>query len=698
MIQLLTFLRRQALGLLALTFGLSGALHAQSPTIADWTYKTVNGAPLQLDFYRPGGEGPFPLVIWIHGGGWMNGSKAVPFSTISGLLDRGMAVASLNYRLTSQEATFGAGNVTFPAQIDDVQDAILFLRANAPLLEIDAARVGTWGTSAGGHLATLAGLKGDANDPRGDTSVQAIGDGYGPTDLFTMDSDALQNGCMTFLTHDDPDSAESILVGFDGPGEGIGVLRDNPQLPEYQLVLDANPISFLSPLDPPILALHGETDCVVSIGQSFRLRDAYLAAGLEIELLTHPGGHTLPAEFREDFWDFFAQELCGSSAPPEVTTLFSEDFTRSPRAWLDPQTVPADFDNESPASGALEWGACNLGTSTGTIPHGIGLDPNAVVSVDGGALFLNGGALAEGSRAYARLDEPLDLSERGSALLTFSRANQIGGIRYRLLLRAESAWWLSEELTSPVVFNATQAQSLEHDFATLDWFGVDTATGAGADMDEVDPGGETGALVRLGPGAPNFATVEGIGVEMGQGNDLTRALAVERLELRTAVTELGAASCFGDGTGTACPCGNDDAQNPSHGGCLNQNGTGARLSVRGSRSLSEDNLLFDVEGANPLTFGVLLSGDNLLGGGLGVLGSPLANGLRCIGGAATRHGSRSLNAEGANENSWNANLQLNGFAAGQTRHFQARYRADPLLGPCGFDQNTSQAISVTFCP
>ncbi len=217
-------------------------------------------------------------------------------------------------------------------------------------------------------------------------------------------------------------------------------------------------------------------------------------------------------------------------------------------------------------------------------------------------------------------------------------------------------------------------------------------------MDEVDPGGETGALVHLGPGSLNLASIDGIGLEMGAGNDLTRALALERFELRTSRSELGASSCFGDGSATPCPCGNDDTQHAGHGGCLNQSGNGARLSVRGSRSIAEDTLLFDVEGASPSTFGVLVSGDNLLGGGSGVIGAPPAEGLRCVGGAATRHGSRALDPGGANTNSWNASLQLNGFVAGQTRHFQLRYRVDPLVGPCGTDQNTSQAISVTFCP
>ena len=96
--------------------------------------------------------------------------------------------------------------------------------------------------------------------------------------------------------------------------------------------------------------------------------------------------------------------------------------------------------------------------------------------------------------------------------------------------------------------------------------------------------------------------------------------------------------CFGDGNGTPCPCGNDDALNPALGGCLNAAGTGARLFTNGDASVFFNNLRFSMTGGNLNTFAVLLSGDNALGGGLGVPGFPPADGLRCIGGGALRHG------------------------------------------------------------
>lgn len=670
---------------------------AQAPTYPDVEYKSVNGVGITLDVYRPAGTGPFPLVIWIHGGGWATGDKSVPFSRIEGLVSAGIAVASIDYRLTSQAATFGPGSVVFPAQIDDVQDAIRFLRANAQAYELDPTRFGAWGTSSGGHLAALAGTKGDAADPLGDSSLQAVGDAFGPTDLFAMDAHAFAAGCAT-SSHDAPGSPESALVGFDGPGEGIGVLRDNPQLPEHQLVLDADPAAYVDAGDPPVLGVHGTNDCIVAIGQSQHLRDAYLTAGLDHVLLTHPGSHTLPAEFHDDFWDFFIEELGGE--PNRIpAVLVADDFTRASIAYLDDEAVPQDFDNENPLSASLPWGACNLSATTGVLRHGIALDPHPAVSSDGGSLFFNAGALSQGSRAYTRFEPALDVSDGGALRLTIGRASAVFGVRYHLLLRDDVRWWVSEELVSPVVLSAANPALVSHALELLTWSEVETASGAGADMDELDAGGELGPLVHLGPGTPALDRIEGFGLEMGAANDLTRMFALDRIELAAVVpTNPGIDLCFGDGLGTPCPCGNDDVANPGTGGCLNATGNGAVLLTNSDTSVVNENLLFDVVGANPNTFGVLVSGDNALNGGLGILGLPPSDGLRCIGGSALRHGSRALNGDGANNNSWSGIIQSGAFQSGQTRHFQLRYREDPLLGPCGFDLNTSQAVTLVFSP
>ena len=166
-----------------------------------------------------------------------------------------------------------------------------------------------------------------------------------------------------------------------------------------------------------------------------------------------------------------------------------------------------------------------------------------------------------------------------------------------------------------------------------------------------------------------------------------------------------ASFCFGDGLGRACKCGNDDAMNPGTGGCLNSAGTGAVLATNGDTSVTSNSLSFSVTGGVPTALAVLGSGDNALGGGIGILGLPESDGLRCVGGNFLRHGSRGLNGSGDIGADFGAPLTgppggiigAAGFVAGQTRHFQARYR-DLTTAGCGFGTNTTQAISVTFKP
>ena len=172
--------------------------------------------------------------------------------------------------------------------------------------------------------------------------------------------------------------------------------------------------------------------------------------------------------------------------------------------------------------------------------------------------------------------------------------------------------------------------------------------------------------------------------------------------------------CNGDGGDqmgcTNCPCGNN-APMGTIGGCLNSVSASARLLVSGVPDVSTpaDTLHFDMTGGTfPGSFAVLISGDNRLpNAGACPPGSGIASGtldgLRCVGGAALRHGSRALNnATGNTGAGWGppanpvAGIGVSsGFIAGQTRHFQAFYREQATLG-CMTGQNTSNAVSVTF--
>ena len=228
----------------------------------DLEYVTNGHARQTLDVAIPASGTNWPLIVYIHGGAWMGGSKENPRALR--FLRGGFAVARVNYRL-SQHATF-------PAQIQDCKAAIRWLRANAKRFGYDGDRIGVWGESAGGHLVALLGTSGGAKEfdtvgSHRDVSsrVQCVVDLFGPSDLTAMARQAPPNSA---LDHDAPNSPESRLVG--GP---IQERKD--------VARTANPITYVTPDDPPFLLLHGDNDNTVPIGQSELLHEALKKAGVD---------------------------------------------------------------------------------------------------------------------------------------------------------------------------------------------------------------------------------------------------------------------------------------------------------------------------------------------------------------------------------------------------------------------------------
>jgi acetyl esterase/lipase len=229
----------------------------------------------RLDLYVPAKAGaPLPVIVWVHGGAWMGGSKdgggpALPF------VGRGYAVASINYRL-SQHAVF-------PAQIEDCKAAIRWLRANAKTYNLNPQRIGVWGASAGGHLVALLGTAGGVKELEGkggnaeqSSRVQAVVDFFGPTDFLQMDAHAVPGAR---LKHDSPSSPESRLIG--------GAIQKNAEK-----VKRANPITYVTKDAPPFLIAHGDKDPLVPCHQSELLHEALKKAEVEVALYKIPGaGH-----------------------------------------------------------------------------------------------------------------------------------------------------------------------------------------------------------------------------------------------------------------------------------------------------------------------------------------------------------------------------------------------------------------------
>ncbi|UCD09533.1 MAG: alpha/beta hydrolase [Dehalococcoidales bacterium] len=223
---------------------------------------------MKLDIYTPAEiTTPLPVIVFIHGGAWRMGDKeSVSFGLpYNQMVEQGYVFVSINYRLSHEAA--------FPAQIHDCKAAIRWIRAHAEEYDIDPERIGAWGPSAGGHLAALLGtsagiseLEGDGGNPQYSSSVQAVCDFYGPTDLIRMSE---MKGEL------EKESPESLMIG-------------GPLLENVDKVTRANPITHITPDSPPFLIVHGEKDVVVPPDQSRILYDALLKANIEAELQIIP--------------------------------------------------------------------------------------------------------------------------------------------------------------------------------------------------------------------------------------------------------------------------------------------------------------------------------------------------------------------------------------------------------------------------
>jgi acetyl esterase/lipase len=210
----------------------------------------------KLDIYLPEtGDGPFPVILYIHGGAFAIGDKrdiqVVPY--LKGLA-RGYAVVSVNYRLS--------GEAVFPAGLQDIKAAIRFLRAHSARYHLDVSRIAACGASAGGHYAAMVCLTAkvsEFDDPRlGNTEypchVQAAVDWFGPTDFLKADEQLAENG-LGPCDHNEPDSPESRYLGAR--------ITDVPAK-----VRLASPMTYVHEDMPPILIQHGRQDHLVPVQQS----------------------------------------------------------------------------------------------------------------------------------------------------------------------------------------------------------------------------------------------------------------------------------------------------------------------------------------------------------------------------------------------------------------------------------------------
>jgi acetyl esterase/lipase len=213
----------------------------------------------KLDIYWPEeGNGPFPVIVSIHGGAFMGGDKRdIQLTPMLEALSRGYCVVGVNYRMS--------GEAKFPALIHDIKAAIRWIRGNATTYLFDAGRIATWGGSAGGYLSLMAGVSanipeledpslGNADQP---CHVQAVVAWFPPTDFLKMDEQLAESGMAPEeeFCHSGANSPESLLLG-----------TKITEVPE--LVRAANPESYIHAGVPPFFIQHGIRDDTVPYQQS----------------------------------------------------------------------------------------------------------------------------------------------------------------------------------------------------------------------------------------------------------------------------------------------------------------------------------------------------------------------------------------------------------------------------------------------
>jgi len=248
---------------------------ATEPTQRDVEYARIGDVSLKLDLHFPE-QADSPLIVYVHGGAWRGGSKSdIP---IVKLLEHGFAIASVDYRLSTQSP--------FPAQVHDIKAAIRFLRANSEQLHINAKHIAIIGSSAGGHLAALVGVTNGHKELEGgvgrhldqSSTVQCIVSVYGASNLQTILSQSTEAGLKMRVP------ALQLLLG--------GQPTDKAELAQL-----ASPVAHLDKLDPPLLLIHGDADPQMPPQQSREFAQAYESLKLPVQFISLAGGKHGGAEF-----------------------------------------------------------------------------------------------------------------------------------------------------------------------------------------------------------------------------------------------------------------------------------------------------------------------------------------------------------------------------------------------------------------
>jgi len=232
----------------------------------DVVYAQYGDRALKADIFLPrSGGGPFPAVVYVHGGGWKNGTKAAFSRQAAYMATQGFVGMSIEQRLS--------GEAKFPAALQDAKAAVRYLRAEAKALRIDEKRIGAAGGSSGGHIVTMLGVtagqaefEGSGGNAKYSSTVQAVAAFNPAVDLVSFGERTQSN-------------ATNSVAAFLG----------EPYTANAALWKKATPITHVSTQTPPMLFLHGDADRTVPIAQSRKMEAALKAVGVRADFMVAPG-------------------------------------------------------------------------------------------------------------------------------------------------------------------------------------------------------------------------------------------------------------------------------------------------------------------------------------------------------------------------------------------------------------------------
>ena len=275
------------------------ALAGTYTTTTGLEYARIGNDSLQLDLRIPDGNGPWPVIVYLHSGAWITGDRTG--GPVVRQATRGYAVASIDYPLAPQ--------YIWPSQIEACKAAVRWLRANAARFNLDPSRIGVYGTSAGGHLAAMLGTTAnrpefeglELGNPQFSSAVKVVVDLYGPVELLKIDEQKLP--CYGNLSANSPLMPPSLLMGCP-----IQECKDKTET--------SNPINYITPDDPPFLIMQGLLDCLTPWRQSQDLYNALVAKGVSARLVILPTAQHADKQFDDPQYqkivdDFLDQNLRG---------------------------------------------------------------------------------------------------------------------------------------------------------------------------------------------------------------------------------------------------------------------------------------------------------------------------------------------------------------------------------------------------